>query len=452
MFTHPAFWLALACLLLLAANLYIFLTRNWEASHRAVDYAQLNYPLDAPTLCHWELDGDGRMRPELAWLHRPAQWQLLIDGKPGPILPGDAPWIELAGRPFSGAEGEILSAFHHVYTLRPLPEGSGPDVEFTISRITREFYLERGMHFPTALAQVRTKLPVGRFKRHPVSYWTDDYHYLGAAKLAEADRIVREEMQIATGDAPLVRMEKIIRHLRTRWLKAGGVPKDDFRWVDPLQIYQEMCTGTGKGWCTQNAQVYTFFANRAGVPTRYVFGSTTQDNRLVYNGHSWAESYLAEHQRWVYVDPQASIIAVYRRDGTPLNSADLLHLCLHDALDGITARIFKDWGWKDLPYEAAPGTAVNVPFNLVCRVAKQEFNLQTILKYRRPPNVEDIRDLYGMLLQNPTFAWTNFKRYLWQPAPAYSLLPTEGARLYRVRQSLFAGFVLSVILFGVSIC
>jgi hypothetical protein len=57
-----------------------------------------------------------------------------------------------------------------------------------------------------------------------------------------------------------------------------------------------------------------------------------------------------------------------------------------------------------------------------------------------------------MLLQNPTFAWTNFKRYLWQPAPAYSLLPTEGARLYRVRQSLFAGFVLSVILFGVSIC
>jgi hypothetical protein len=447
---HPAFWFALLVLLLLLANLGLFLQREWEASHRAVDYARLNYPLDTPTLRRWHIDRNGRLRPDIVWSHRPAQWQLLIDGQPGLILPGAEPWIDLARPDFDGASGARLEDFRHHYVLRPLPQGSGPDLEFEVTRIGSKFYQERGMHFPSDIELIKTRLPAGRFTRHPVSYWTDDYRYLGDARLAEADRILREDMLIGATDAPLVRMEKIIRHLRTCWVAAGGVPKDDFRWADPLRIFQEMRDGTGKGWCTQNAQVYTFFANRAGVPTRYVFGATVQDNRHVYNGHSWAESYLAEAGRWTYVDPQASIIAVYGRDGAPLNSADLLHLCLHDALDGVTARIFKDWGWKDLSYEAAPGAAVNVPFSLVARVAKKEFNLQTIIKYRRPPNVEDIRDLYGMLLRNPTFAWTNFRRYLFEPAPAYSLLPTEGARLYRLRQSLFLGLVLSLGLLAVS--
>lgn len=451
LFAHPAFWLALACVLLLIANLWVFLTREWEGSHRATDYARLNFPLDAPTLRRWKIDGRGRLRPDIVWSQRPARWQLLIDGQPGPVLPGNAPWIELARPDFDGAPGARLDDFRHRYVLRPLPEGSGPDLTFDITRIAGRFYRERGMHFPSDIELMNTPLPTGRFTRHPVSYWTDDYRYLGAAKLAEADRILREDMQIAGPDTPMVRMEKIIRHLRTCWLNAGGVPKDDFRWADPLRIYQELRDGTGKGWCTQNAQVYTFFANRAGVPTRYVFGATVQDNRHVYNGHSWAESYLAEAGRWTYVDPQASIIAVYGRAGQPLNSADLLQLCTHDELGGVTARIFKDWGWKDLPYEAAPGAAVNVPFNLVCRCAKNQFNLQTIIKYRRPPNVEDQRDLYGMLLRNRVYAWTNFRRYLFEPAPAYSLLPTEGARTYFVRRSLFAGLGLSLVLLVLSL-
>ncbi len=444
MLSHPAFWLALAVVVLVAANLACFLKRDWEGSHRPVDYAQLNYPADTPTLRRWRIDGDRRLMPEIVWTRRPAQWQLLIDGQPGPILPGDAPWIELTGPVFTGATGEKLTDFRRRCVLRPLPAGSGPDLEFVITPIAREFYLERGMHFPTSLAQIHTALPVGDFRRHPVSRWTDDYRYLGAAKLAEADRIVREEIGILPDDAELVRMDKVLRHLRTCWAAAGGVPKDSYRWQDPLTIFQELRNGQGKGWCTQNAQVYTFFANRAGVPTRYVFGATVQDNRLVYNGHSWAESYLAEHGRWTFVDPGRPIIATFGRDGQPLNSADLLHLCRLNALDGVTARIIKDWDWKDLPIPAESGAVATVPFELVSRVPRQELNEQSILKYRLPPNVEDIRNIYGMLLRNPAFALTNFKRYLFEPAPAYSLLPTEGTRTYLIRRTLFAALIASM--------
>jgi hypothetical protein len=124
-----------------------------------------------------------------------------------------------------------------------------------------------------------------------------------------------------------------------------------------------------------------------------------------------------------------------------------MHLNEHETYDGLTARIMKDWHWKDLPAaaSAAPGTAVNVPYGLVNLLPKTHLNRQSIIKYRRPPNVEDTRDIYSMLLMSRTFTWTNFKRYLWQPTLAYSKLPTNGASTYLLRQSLFAGLVVTVV-------
>ncbi|MBW7895567.1 MAG: transglutaminase domain-containing protein [Opitutaceae bacterium] len=439
--TDPLVWLALLTLMLLGANLWLFLNRGWESSHRATDYARLYHPLDTPTIRRWRRQGRRRLLPVIVWHRKPAQWQLLVDGQPHATLPGDAPWIELTGPDFTGENGARLEDHRHTYTLRPLPAGSGPDMEFGLTAIDRDFYRRRGMRVPHDFILIKTEVPVGRFKRLPVSHWTDHYRYLGAAKLAEADRTIKDLMGIRPADEPLVRMTKIIRHLRTTWKDAGGVPKDDFRWADPLRIYEEMRDGSGKGWCTQNAQAFTFFANRAGIATRFVFGATMQDNRLVYNGHSWAECYLPGSGRWVYVDPQASIVAVHDRRGRPLNSADLFHLCRHDALENVTALVCSPE--PDRIY--TPDDPANqVPFASVSRVARQEFNEQTIIKYRLPPNVEDVRDIYSMLLKSPTFAWTNFKRYLWQPAPAYSLLPTEGAWVYGWRRMLFVGLLGSV--------
>lgn len=440
--TEPVVWLALLTLTLLGANLWLLLHRNWEASHRATDYARLYHPLDVPTIRRWRWQGGRRLLPVIVWNRPPAQWQLLVDGKPHAKLSGAAPWIELTGPDFTGENGARLEDHRHTYTLRPLPAGSGPDLEFSLTAIDRDFYRRRGMRVPHDFILIKTDVPVGRFKRWPVARWVDDYRYLGAARLAEADRIIRDLIGIRPTDAPLVRMTKIIRHLRQVWQQAGGVPKDEFRWADPLRIYEEMRDGSGQGWCTQNAQVFTFFANRAAVATRFVFGATTQDNRLVYNGHSWAECYLPEHGRWVYVDPQASIVAVQDRHGRPLNSADLFHLCRHDALEGVTALVCSAAAGR-IPAPDDPARPVS--FDSVSRVARQEFNAQTIIKYRLPPNVEDFRDDYSMLLKNRTFTLTNLKRYLCEPAPAYSLLPTEGAWIYGWRRILFAGLLGSIV-------
>src|SRR4051812_40603098 len=82
LFLHPAFWFALAFVALVAANVYVFVTRNWEESLYPVDYARLNYPLDVPTLRQWKVESSNQLRVQIAWNKHPASWQLFVDGKP----------------------------------------------------------------------------------------------------------------------------------------------------------------------------------------------------------------------------------------------------------------------------------------------------------------------------------------------------------------------------------
>jgi len=439
---NPAFIPALVTLVIVGANLWVFFRREWESNHRKADYAQINYPSDTPSLLRWRISGQ-RLYPEIIWDKAPSNWQVMVDGKVIETVSGPTPVITLSDNYYTGKDGKPLTDCVQNYTLRPLPAGIGRDIIFELTPISRQSYLDEGMHFPTDLILTKSNIPTGTFKRHPVSQWVDDSRYIDQATLVEADRILRDEMHITDADTQLTRMEKIMHYIKVQLVEAGGIPKNDFRWKNPFQIFTEMRQGIGKGWCTQNAQIFTFFANRVGVATRFVYCGTVQSNQFIYDGHSWTESYLEEQNRWIYSDPVKAIVGVFDRQGLALNTADVFQLVQYDAYEGSKARIFRNWHWKDLPVEADPDIAVDVPFEMVNMTAKKQFTPHAIIKYRRPPNIEDIRDMYSMLFTSGSFAWSNFKRYLWHHDLAYSNMPTKGECVYHLRQSLFVGLILS---------
>ncbi len=75
-----------------------------------------------------------------------------------------------------------------------------------------------------------------------------------------------------------------------------------------------------------------------------------------------------------------------------------------------------------------------------------EFTSHSIFKYRRPPNVEDVREIYTGFIKDRTFLLGNLERYFFRPQLAYSLYPTEGADTYRLRQGLLFGLAASFVL------
>jgi transglutaminase-like putative cysteine protease len=421
----------LLALFLLIANLYVFFTREWESSFTPTSYATLYYPLDIPTIRSWHVPQVDRIQLDIACTTPVDRWSVYTDG--------EQPQTALGMNPSFGIDTTFSEL--HTYRLVPEPKEACQPITITIQCYSGAFYKQRGMHHTDAYI-VRADVPCGEFEQYPVASWVDDYAYVGEEGLLEVDRVLRDEVGITPGESTFARMEKLMRFLRIRLKDAGGVPLDNERWMNPLDLYHAMVDGSGKGWCTQNAQIWVFWANRAGIATRFVFGARTEaDNHIVYTGHSWGESFIPEQNRWAFVDLAHAQTYITDRNGLVLNSAELFHLNQHNAFDSVFARIYVDREWQKLPGMTGTDTLVTVPYTLCNGVVRNEFTSHSILKYRRPPNVEDVRAIYTGFLEDRTFLMGNLERYLFKPQLAYSFYPTEGAHTYAVRRILFFGFL-----------
>jgi hypothetical protein len=363
-----------------------------------------------------------------------SDWRVLTDGGKEQTAMGMKPSFRI----------DTTFSELHTYTLVPVSRESVQSIEISVRFYSKEFYASQGMKHADVYV-VRSNVPCGEFEQYSVSDWVDDYRYVGEASLAQTSRILRDEVGISDSDATFTRMEKLVPYLRKTLRGAGGVPKDDERWMNPFRLYNEMAAGTGKGWCTQHAQVYVFWANRAGIPTRFVFGARTQDNSIVYTGHSWAESYIREQHRWAFVDLTQGELYITDKKGQVLNTAELFQLNQHNAFDSTNVRLYADWIWKNHPGIPATDTLVSVPFALCNALVRDEFTPHSILKYRRPPNVEDVREDYTGFFSDRTFLFGNLERYLFKPQLAYSLYPTEGSHTYFVRRFLFFSLLVSLV-------
>jgi len=93
---------------------------------------------------------------------------------------------------------------------------------------------------------------------------------------------------------------------------------------------------------------------------------------------------------------------------------------------------------------------VTVPFTLCNEAVRNEFPVNSILKYRRPPNVEDVRDIYSGFLKDRTFLSANLERYIFKPQLAYSFYPTEGGHTYFIRRLLFFSLIASIALWMIA--
>ena len=422
----------------MVVNLFVFFNREWESSYYPSSYATLYYPLDVPTIREWKVLGRDRMQLDIACTADVKSWNVLTDGLQPQSATAKHPLFKI----------DTTFSVLHTYRLVPVPEGACQNIEISIRFYPTEFYASLGMHHEDVYI-VRSNVPCGKFEQVAVADWVDDYGYVGKEGLAAVDKILREEVKIVDGEPTFTRMEKLAYFLKGKLANSGGVPKDDERWMNPLLLYKEMVAGTGKGWCTQNAQLWVFWANRAGIPTRFVFVARTQDNTIVYNGHSFAESFVPEYNRWVCTDFMDGVLSVLDKNGIPLNAADLLLLNQHDAFDSTVARVFVNKRWADQLGVGRVDTIVTVPYARCTATIKDELTSQSILKYRRPPNVEDVREIYTGFFKDRTFLAANIDRYLFKPPLAFSLYPTEGAETYLLRRTLFFALLASVFLWAV---
>lgn len=430
LFRSPWKWGIVAGVLFLA-NLYHFLTRDWEASFWPTNYATMYYPSEKAVIVEWSETPSG-IRPVMNWSVPVEGWRIWRNGESWLEL--DSPVLEF---PMREQDTEM-----HQYVAEPLPEGVGERLELGIRYLPRSFSEARGLPRDDMFL-VFSEIPTGKFKQLAVEDWVDRFEYLPEADLADTERLIREEVGFADTDNTLEMLEKLMVFMReSMGQQCQGTPPDDFRWKSPYQIYTEMVSGDGQGWCTQHAQTFVYFANRAGLATRIIQGAVTQDNTFVHTGHTWLEAWIPEQSRWAWVDPTPALCYALDKNGKVLNTIEIAALRQHDAWDDVIVRTYKDWQWPDL--EGKDRTVVNASMPEVGAVIEEYFVTSSIYKWRRPPFVEDIRTNYGMLLKDRTFFWENLRRYYFRPPLALANYPTNGKQTYMMRHLLLWPFLVSL--------
>jgi hypothetical protein len=106
---------------------------------------------------------------------------------------------------------------------------------------------------------------------------------------------------------------------------ATGCPTNGTQAASPLETYEIMSSGKGKGWCENIALVYYLFANAAGIKTRLV-DRAGKFGPLKITGHYFTESWVAEQAKWVYVDPRYNIGFITSPGGVLLSALDIHRL------------------------------------------------------------------------------------------------------------------------------
>ncbi len=91
--------------------------------------------------------------------------------------------------------------------------------------------------------------------------------------------------------------------------------------------------------CENYAEIYAFFANMANIPTRIVRLRGTID-KVKLSGHTFAESFITEQDKWAYVDLESKKLYVHNESGNLLNAIDVFHINRIGNYEGLVAKIY----------------------------------------------------------------------------------------------------------------
>jgi hypothetical protein len=392
--------LSILLLLATAANVLVYLTRSKMDMFVPATYKTLYHPTDVPTLAGTEIVGRGRLMLKIVMKDQPRRWVITDDAGGRYEQAGAYPVLKLLD-------------FQHGYEIAA-PDAVPPSrISIHFGFYSSEFYKKAGRTQPDNYWLISADIPMGKFRQYPLSHWVDTFPYIGEDQKAEARRIIRDEMGISGSETTLEKIDKVCAYQINRLQKHLGTPNDRIEAeVSPFRIFQWVCADEGKIWCTQNAMIYHFFANMAGIPTRLITLNGHID-KVITTGHSFAESFVIEQGTWARIDTQANKFYVWNRENRLLNSADILHEALIGSFDGLSAKTFRD------------GQVVTVPYSEVNASDLQMFSPGAHLIYRRGSYKADRKIL----------------RYFCEPNLAYSLDADYAKSVYMGRRSLIAVWV-----------
>lgn len=305
-FLFPLIFLV-AAVLLFTAWFFFDKSRSFGYSYAEKSYLTLYYPLELPLIKKIDKKGDRltiRLTPAIK-----GPWNITADVGISYISDGPDPVIKLM-------EGR----HEYKYYSCNYPQ----NFSIKINYVDADLYRKAGNSESDVVDIMYSSIPVGDFERYPLKAFIPNYR---PEDLKEAERLIKNEISVTDSDSTETKIRKLATFLIRNLSDKGGIPTKEGGKMRPLKQYLSALTGDLKLWCHNFSQIYVFFANAVGIPSREVLASGQLDDCRL-SGHAFAESYIKEKKQWAIVDPSSYVFYMKYPDGNYVNTLDLFALCI----------------------------------------------------------------------------------------------------------------------------
>ena len=168
----------------------------------------------------------------------------------------------------------------------------------------------------------RMSVPLQPSAPFAFSDFVTQIEHFDAQEVAQAREILSGMSPQPHYESDLHKAQHIAATLHQSLFPHRGFPKPLMQNLSGWGQYSAALAGKSGVYCGNHSEIYAFFANVAGIPTRIVDVSGRLGGANL-GAHTFNESYIKELGRWVYIDLQIGSAGIRNASGTYLS--DLLH-------------------------------------------------------------------------------------------------------------------------------
>lgn len=147
----------------------------------------------------------------------------------------------------------------------------------------------------------------------------------------EKEKVYKELGSFKLTGTKTEQSQKIAIFLLDKLSDHKGIPSDSMEKSNPFQKYKRAICGTDKVWCSNIAEIFTYFCSCYDIPARNIglgFSFDNKSNPLLLNseGHTNTEVYDNKTKKWTLIDLTFNMIGVEYKKDVVLNTLDFYYL------------------------------------------------------------------------------------------------------------------------------
>jgi len=395
-------------LTLLILNLLIFLNRdNGYAYTEVLNYNALYNIKENFQISRFAYNGNDSLSVFLNKQGGNVNWEITVDSL----------------NPYA-SEGSIqlkLIEGKHEYRIKNI-EHKDESFSLGLNYVTDKTYQKAGRKRASDVELLYSSAGLDNEQIQSKDFWKQSSALTTEEEVKDVSSILKNDIKILYPDSAIEKIKKIGAYILARLQSKQGTPSDTMDKLSPQQRFDHALNNHSKVWCGDFADIFSLYANTAGITTRLVC-TEGEAHGIPKSGHSFNECYIPELKQWVFVDLTSGTLFVQNSQGNYLNSIDFYNAHLLRSSD-LKVTKFENDSLFETPY------LVNRSFY------KDYFNMETYFVFYNAAQFS--KDLYSFqnkwlryIFKRPTFA-------------VYANSSSVDNRLFYIKQGLFFSLLIFI--------